>query len=143
MGTTRWHSGPVKMVAQNTSKAQREEMHPYLVYCLQSHTHPNKSYIGCTINFPQRLRQHNGEITGGARYTRGFRPWKPVFHVTGLLHSEALKLEYALKKKRVAGKAGIAGRRATLEKCMQLERWTSTAPRVKSILHRIKIVNFL
>lgn len=117
-------------------------MYPYLVYCLQSHTHPKRTYIGCTNCFPRRLRQHNGEITGGARYTRGTGPWKPVFHVTGLLHSEALKLEYALKKKRVRGKAGIAGRRATLEKCMQLERWTGTAPPVKSILHRIKILHF-
>jgi predicted GIY-YIG superfamily endonuclease len=31
----------------------------------------NKTYIGSTNNIDRRIRQHNGEIKGGARYTRG------------------------------------------------------------------------
>jgi predicted GIY-YIG superfamily endonuclease len=31
----------------------------------------NKTYIGSTNNINRRIRQHNGEIKGGAKYTRG------------------------------------------------------------------------
>lgn len=31
-------------------------------------------YTGVARNLERRLRQHNGELVGGARYTRGRRP---------------------------------------------------------------------
>jgi len=31
-------------------------------------------YVGVARNLAQRLRQHNGELRGGARYTQGRRP---------------------------------------------------------------------
>ncbi len=36
------------------------------------------TYVGSTACFSRRLRQHNGEISGGARYTKpaNRRPWK-------------------------------------------------------------------
>ena len=48
------------------------------VYLLHS-TAPgcsNRTYIGVTKDLHRRLRQHNGEICGGAKYTCGFRPWR-------------------------------------------------------------------
>lgn len=40
----------------------------YIVYFLINNSH-NKTYIGITNNHERRIRQHNGEISGGARYT--------------------------------------------------------------------------
>ena len=33
------------------------------------------------VNFPRRLRQHNGEIAGGAKYTRKGGLWTPIWLV--------------------------------------------------------------
>lgn len=43
------------------------------------------TYVGATKNLERRLRQHNGDRSGGARYTaqRGRRPWVVVCTVHG------------------------------------------------------------
>lgn len=119
-------------------------MNEYLVYCIQSSRSPGRTYVGCTNNFKRRLRQHNGEITGGARSTRSekMRPWRPVFHVTGLNKREALQLEWALKHKRVSGASGVTGRKRTLAHVMRLPRWCTRATPTHEIVHRIKIKLF-
>jgi predicted GIY-YIG superfamily endonuclease len=64
----------------------------------------NRFYIGYTTDFKHRLRQHNGEIVGGAKKTRKWRPWFPLCQITGFIDkSSALRFEYRLqhpKKKR-------------------------------------------
>jgi len=63
-------------------------------------------YVGCTTDVARRLRQHNGEIQGGAKYTSKHRPWKLMCtYGTYANRSEAMKAELALKKKR--GKARL------------------------------------
>ena len=53
------------------------------VYGLLNKT-SNKFYFGFTTNPAQhRLRQHNGELPGGAGPTKRGRPWRLVFTVTG------------------------------------------------------------
>lgn len=52
----------------------------YIVYILKSlaprlHSSSGRTYVGLTNNLARRLRQHNGHIAGGARYTRAHRPW--------------------------------------------------------------------
>ena len=63
----------------------------------------NKSYIGSTNNFKRRLRQHNCEIKGGAKYTSSFKGlygWSPVMIINGLDKHTALSLEWRMKRKR-------------------------------------------
>ena len=66
---------------------------------------PGFHYVGMTTEPHRRLRQHNGEIKGGGKYTSHHRPWALV-KVYGPYESRsyALKAEYALKH----GKRGIA-----------------------------------
>lgn len=46
----------------------------HYVYCLQS-TVSRRTYVGYSIDPFKRLRKHNGEIAGGAKYTTKGRPW--------------------------------------------------------------------
>lgn len=57
-----------------------------------------RHYTGATINIEHRLRQHNGELAGGAKATRG-RSWHVQFLVTGFESwGAALRFEHQLKK---------------------------------------------
>ena len=58
-----------------------------------------RTYVGITTDVERRLSQHNGERSGGAKFTREFRPWK-VGAVFGPYDSngEAQSVEHAVKK---------------------------------------------
>ncbi|KAL8542213.1 hypothetical protein ACS0TY_003176 [Phlomoides rotata] len=47
----------------------------WTVYLILSTNPPIKTYVGVTNNFSRRLKQHNGELTGGAKASRAGRPW--------------------------------------------------------------------
>ena len=59
----------------------------------------NKTYVGATIDPDRRLRQHNGELSGGAKATRGYL-WERVCLV-GPFETEhdGLSFEYHWKHK--------------------------------------------
>ena len=62
----------------------------------------NCTYAGVSPDPVQRLRKHNGEIKGGAKYTHSNRPWKPVCLVYGFKdNSHALCFEWRVKRKIV------------------------------------------
>jgi predicted GIY-YIG superfamily endonuclease len=69
---------------------------PWFCYMLQSHD-GKKTYVGATIDPNRRLRQHNGEIAGGARATHG-RSWRRHFLVEGFPDEKsALRFEWRWK----------------------------------------------
>ncbi|KAI0007331.1 GIY-YIG catalytic domain-containing protein [Xylariaceae sp. FL0662B] len=71
----------------------------YTVYILRSTVRHASLYIGSTPNPPRRLKQHNGQVKGGAARTSRstLRPWEMVGIVSGFPGMvAALKFEWAL-----------------------------------------------
>ncbi len=72
----------------------------HMCYILKSST-SNRIYIGYTVDFNKRLRQHNGIIKGGAKKTMKHRPWEPLCIIRGFNEvSCALRFEYRLQHSR-------------------------------------------
>lgn len=78
----------------------------YIVYMLL--TARGSFYVGTTTDIGRRLRQHNGELRGGAKCLRGQRPCTLVWYTTPMTRSEALKYERQLKKNTHAQKFELA-----------------------------------
>ena len=79
----------------------------FVVYVLRSVTNTNLMYVGYTNNIVRRLRQHNGIIKGGGKYTSANRPWKLAALVPVEDKSDAIKVEYWSKAKNYKSQAGI------------------------------------
>ena len=97
----------------------------YFVYWIAS---GSRAYFGATVDPRRRLRQHNGELAGGAARTRGRGPWRFVRVTSGFrTWQEALQYEWAAKHctRRCRG---TATRRAALNALGRRERWTSNSP---------------
>ena len=98
----------------------------YLVYLLKCE---NYSYVGMTNDIFKRLRQHNGEISGGARYTSRRKGWYPVLIIDGFSDMRsAMQCEWRLKR----GKKGVLGRIKYLNDFLtNNECWTSKSVNIK------------
>lgn len=62
-------------------------------------TNGRNTYNGYTNNLGRRLRQHNGELVGGARATRGRGPWRfvSVLGCETWTAAEAMSVEWHIK----------------------------------------------
>jgi len=74
------------------------------VYCIFSTT-SRKTYVGASVNVNRRLRQHNGELVGGAKATHWGRPWIRLCHVQGF-PNERTALQFEWKWKRLSTTGG-------------------------------------
>lgn len=93
------------------------------------------TYVGMTNNLARRVRQHNGELAGGAKYTgrEGKQPWRVVCTVCGFRSKvEALQFEWALhhaaRTARRSFGSGLTGRWKKLQFVCNKARWTARAP---------------
>lgn len=92
----------------------------YVLYSINP-KYKNHTYIGKTNDLTRRLRQHNGEIAGGARSTKATQPHEYLCKICGFeTESQALKYEWSFKhpdrKRKHNGKySGILGRLRAIE----------------------------
>ncbi len=127
-----------QLVSIITIKNEEEkEGENYYVYLLQSISNPRKTYIGYTINPIKRLRQHNGEIVGGAKRTKSARPWRMICYLTGFQTSKiALQFEWLNnhpKKMGLTQRNSVKGRIQTIYDGLKRARFASTAPLTSSM----------
>lgn len=61
-----------------------------------------RSYVGISTDPERRLSQHNGELPGGAKSTRGGRPWR-VGRVVGPYASRGRAQQVEASLKRLSG----------------------------------------
>lgn len=107
----------------------------YFCYILRNSydPHANRTYNGYTVNPKNRIRQHNQELKGGAKYTKqwGNKTWEMYVLITGFPDNHcALQCEWRIKhpaKKRIRPTIynSPAGRVIGLNEIFQLEKWTS------------------
>lgn len=93
------------------------------------------SYCGVSPDPVRRLRQHNGEIRGGAKYTTSKSPnWKHVCIIEGFpTKIESMQLEWAIKNCPPKRKGGIDNRIRKMFKTLNKKRWTSYAPLAETV----------
>lgn len=98
----------------------------------------NCTYNGSTNNLTRRLRQHNGQIGGGAKATSNKGPWEYYAILTGFEnHNETLSCEWRIKhptgkKLRPKKYCGILGRIESLNLVLNLEKWTNKSTGLES-----------
>jgi predicted GIY-YIG superfamily endonuclease len=99
----------------------------HYVYLIRSLT-TNKTYVGYALNPHRRLRQHNGEIVGGAKSTHSGRPWTIICYVTGFPdNSTALQFEWRNHHPIKAWgrrKCAIHNRLYAMKRCLQMDKFT-------------------
>lgn len=104
----------------------------WVCYILKSQNplYPNRTYVGSTNSIRRRIRQHNGELVGGAKATQMMRPNEIICIVTGFKDRvSALKCEWLLKhpegKKKVSRiYSGVSGRLKGLQYLVtKSEKW--------------------
>ena len=107
-------------------------------YCIES-DNGKWTYIGKTNNLARRLRQHNGELSGGAKYTAGRGPFHYAFYVTGFqTESQVLCFEWALHHGGYGGRKsrrrpGVTGAVQALVRVVNKDRWTRKCPLAETI----------
>ncbi len=100
----------------------------------------NRTYVGITNNLHRRLRQHNGEILGGAKATRGKGPWNVAMTIHGFQDKvQVMQFEWAVKHSRSKkGRTGAERRLSQIVDVTNRERWTSKSPLSSDIPLTIK-----
>jgi structure-specific endonuclease subunit SLX1 len=73
----------------------------WFVYLLATTLAPSRTYVGATVDVERRLRQHNGQLKGGARATsRVPGGWYRVCYIKGFESKrEALRFEWWWKRR--------------------------------------------
>ena len=77
----------------NADAGQSSSWQVYLLQCADS-----SFYAGVTTDLARRIQQHNGQLAGGARFTRARRPVALVWSEACDSRSDAQQREQALRR---------------------------------------------
>ena len=93
------------------------------------------TYVGVSNDVYKRLRAHNGEIKGGAKYTTSKGDgWEHVCIIHGFRTKiESMQFEWALKHVPPRNAGGITNRIKKLIILLNKERWTSKSPLARQV----------
>lgn len=100
---------------------------PWVFYIIKN---KNSTYAGVSPDPVRRLRQHNGEIKGGAKYTLSKGPgWEHVCFVKGFQNKiQTMQFEWAVKHAKPRNAGGIVNRINKLNAVIGRDFWTSKSP---------------
>jgi predicted GIY-YIG superfamily endonuclease len=103
------------------------EEKPWIFYIIKNR---NCTYAGVSPDPVRRLRQHNGEIKGGAKYTTSKGSgWEHVCLVKGFQNKiQSMQFEWAVKHVLPRDAGGITNRISKLYTVLNKSKWTSKAP---------------
>jgi len=103
----------------------------YILYSINP-SYLNHTYGGATNNMMRRIRQHNGEIVGGAKATSRIKPLRIICTIEGFLSKHmALSAEWLIhhptrQRKKPKRFSGIVGRLNSLNYLIiQSDSWKS------------------
>ena len=105
---------------------------PWIFYIIKN---KNCTYAGVSPDPVRRLRQHNGEIKGGAKYTTSKGPgWEHICLVSGFHNKiQSMQFEWAVKHVRPRDAGGIKNRISKLYTVLNKAQWTSKAPPASTV----------
>ena len=95
----------------------------------------NCTYAGVSPDPVKRLRKHNGEISGGAKYTLSKGPgWRHICLVHGFqTKTQALQFEWAVKHVPPRDAGGLENRLKKLFILFNKTHWTSKSPLASTV----------
>lgn len=124
-------NGKTKSTDDDDLLDNETERDKYVCYIIQNPK--GCTYVGITNNLKRRLRQHNEEIKGGARSTRGRGPWHLAILVENFKdQKQALSLERYLHNKRPN-----LGNRGRLQIRLKRLLLYLSQPKFSNLTHRI------
>ena len=109
-----------------------EEEERWVFYIIQN---KGCTYAGVSPDPIKRLRKHNGEISGGAKYTKSKGPgWTHVCLVHGFQTKiQALQFEWASKHVPPRDASGLINRLKKLFILFNKKQWTSKSPEASTV----------
>jgi len=115
-----------------TEPSAEPSAEPWAFYIIQN---KGCTYAGVSPDPVKRLRKHNGELSGGAKYTQSKGPgWTPICLVHGFQTKiQALQFEWASKHVPPRDAGGVINRLKKLFILFNQQKWTSKSPEASTV----------
>ena len=115
-----------------SNEPEEEEQDKWSFYIIQN---KGCTYAGVSPDPIKRLRKHNGEISGGAKYTKSIGPgWTHVCLVHGFQTKiQSLQFEWAVKHVPPRNSGGLIARLKKLYTVLNKSYWTSKSPAATTV----------